>query len=91
MTLLKYELVSEMSDISPLASPPTTDWSKFCLCQSDKSEELKSPPSRYETSKDQDGYAMIARNDPLFKEINQMPIIQNPKSLDDGEGIEETL
>ena len=80
-----------MSDLTSLASSSITDWNKCCLCQSEKGEALKSPPIRYETSEDQDGYSMIARNVPLFKEINQMPIIIDPKRLDEGKGIEETL
>jgi hypothetical protein len=68
-----------------------TDWQKCCLCQSEKGEELKSPPSRYEASEDRDGYVMIARNVPLFKEINKLPILLDPRRLDEGNGIEETL
>jgi hypothetical protein len=45
------------------------------------------PPS----SKNNDGYYMIATNIPLFQGINQLPIILDPIILDEGGGIEETL
>ena len=80
-----------MTDSTVLSLSKVTDWQKCCLCQTVKGEELKSPPSRYEVTEDRDGYAMIARNVPLFKEINQLPIILDPKRLDDGDGIAETL
>lgn len=67
-----------------------TDWERCCLCQTDKNEELKCPPTRYD-KKESDGYAMIARNLPLFKSINQMAIIMDIARLDNGTGIEETL
>ena len=61
-----------------LPSSSKTDWQKCCLCQTEKEEQLKSPPSRYEASEDRDGYVMIGRNIPLFKEINQLPILLDP-------------
>jgi len=67
-----------------------TNWSKCCLCQQDKNEELKSPsenPSKRET----DGYTNIATNIPLFQELNAMPIALDPARLNDGDGIEVTL
>ncbi|KAK4304447.1 hypothetical protein Pmani_023602 [Petrolisthes manimaculis] len=80
-----------MTDSTVLSVSKVTDWQKCCLCQTIKGEELKSPPSRYKVTEDRDGYAMIARNVPLFKEINKSPIILDPKRLDDGDGITETL
>lgn len=80
-----------MADSTVLSISKETDWKKCCLCQTVKEENLKAPPSRYEVAQDKDGYAMIARNVPLFKEINQLPFILDPKRLDDGEGIVETL
>lgn len=80
-----------MADSRPLSSNLETDWTKCCLCQIDKEEDLKSPPTRYETDRENDGYVMIARNIPLFHEIRQMPIKLDPKRLDHGDGIEETL
>ena len=68
-----------MSDLTVLASSTVTDWQKCCLCQTEKGEELKSPPSRYEVREDRDGYAVIARNVPLFKDINQLPIVLDPR------------
>ena len=80
-----------MSELNVLASPTATDWSKCCLCQTEKEEELKSPPTRYEAKGDRDGYVMIARNVPLFKDINRLPILLDSKRLDEGNGIEDTL
>ena len=80
-----------MSELRPLASTLQTDWSKCCLCQIERDEDLKSPLARCKSGDDGDGYTMIARNVPLFKAINQMPIILEPGRLDQGEGIEETL
>ena len=65
-----------------------TDWSKCCLCQQVKKEELKSPPISY-TAK-QDGYTNIATNVPLFQAMNALPIILDPARLDEGGGIEQT-
>ena len=42
-----------------------TDWTKCCLCQEDRDEELKSPPTRY--AMEQDGYSMIGNNIPMFQ------------------------
>ena len=66
-----------------------TDWSKCCLCQTDKTgEDLSSPiPGRSKS----DGYSMLATNIPLFQELGQMPMIINPARLDEGVGIEDTL
>ena len=74
---------------TPSASQWQTDWSKCCLCQQDKKEELKSPPSTYQP--DQDGYTNIATNVPLFQLLNALPIMLDPARLDEGEGIEQTL
>ena len=80
-----------MSYLTVEASSTVTDWQKCCLCQTEKGKELISPPSRYEVREDRDGYAMIARNVPLFKDINQLPIVLDPRRLDEGDGIAETL
>ena len=67
-----------------------TDWSKCCICQKDKhNEDLKSPPTRY--SCEQDGYTMIATNVPLFHTLNEMPLVLDPATFDEGGVIEETL
>ena len=76
-----------MADETPLSSNLETDWRKCCLCQIDKDEDLKSPPTRYETNTDNDGYIMIARNIPLFHAIHQMPIKLDPNRSDHGGGI----
>lgn len=60
-----------MSDSTVLDPSLVTDWRKCCLCLTVKAEELKSPPSRYDVGEDRDGYIMIARNVPLFQEINK--------------------
>ena len=79
-----------MSELNVLASQTATDWSKCCLCQTEKEEELKSPPTRYEAKGDRDGYVMIARNVPLFKDINRLPILLDPKRLDEGYPLEKS-
>ena len=66
-----------------------TDWSKCCLCQQDKKEELKSPPSSYKP--EQVGYTNIATNVPLFQAMNALPIKLDPARLDEGGGIDQTL
>lgn len=76
---------------NPLGFSSQTDWSKCCLCQTDKKEELKAPPTLYECNPQSSRYYMIARNVPHFKDINQMPIRLDLSRLDDGCGIEETL
>jgi len=78
-----------MANTDPGPSKFRTDWSKCCLCQKKKSEELKSP--RAQQPQEHDGYTMIATNIPLFHAINEMPIVLDPARLDDGGGIEETL
>ena len=66
-----------------------TNWTKCCLCQRDKKEDLKSPPTSY--TMQNDGYTNIANNVPLFHAINALPITLDPSRLDEGEGIEATL
>ena len=79
-----------MASFSPLPSKWKTDWTKCCLCQTDKkNEDLKSPPTRYKA--ENNGYTMIATNVPLFKTINEMPIMLDPTRLDASYGIEESL
>ena len=81
-----------MSSVTPLKSKSQTDWNKCCLCQTEKKgEDLKSPPTHYSCSKDNDGCYTNATNIPLFQAINQLPIILDPIRLDEGGGIEETL
>ena len=53
-----------MSGVTPLKSKSQTDWNK----------DLKSQPTHYSCSKDNDAYYMIATNIPLFQVINQLPI-----------------
>lgn len=69
-----------------------TNWTKCCLCQEDKSNEiLISPLSTFHREQDYAGYSNIAKNVPLFYAVNAMPIALNPKRLDEGVGIESTL
>jgi hypothetical protein len=70
-----------MSGVTPLKSKSQTDWNK----------DLRSQPTHYSCSKDNDGYYMIATNIPLFQAINQLSIILDPIRLDEGGGSEETL
>ena len=72
--------------MASLSTKLQTDWGKCCLCQTEKKGEgLKSPPPG---SNEHDGYSMLATSIPLFKAINQLPIIIDPSRLD---GVEETL
>ena len=67
-----------------------TDWTKCCLCQEVKKEDLKSPqasPARRGT----DGYMKLATNIPLFHSLNALPIKLGPARFDEGGGIKETL
>ncbi len=80
-----------MSASNPMSCATKTDWRKCCLCQTDKKEELKSPPTHYTFSPENNGYPMIATNVPLFQAINQLPIRLDMSRLDDGGGTEETL
>ena len=80
---------TDMENADPRPSKFRTDWSKCCLCQKKKNEELKSP--RAQQPQGHDGYTMIATNIPLFYAINEMPIVLDPARLDDGGGLEETL
>ena len=67
-----------------------TDWSKCCLCQKDRTDtKLMAPPTRY--TLENDGYAMLATNIPLFHQMQEMPLILDPARLDEGGGIEATL
>ena len=76
-------------NMDTLRSKLQTDWDKCCLSQTEKKgEDLKSPSSG---SIQQYGYSMLATNIPLFKAINQLPIIFDPNRLDVGDGVEATL
>jgi hypothetical protein len=68
----------------------STDWSKCCLCQQYKKEDLKSPVTN-PSKRDTDGYTNIATNIPLFVAIKALPISLDPARLDEGGGIEDTL
>ena len=79
----------EETNTYPSANKQQTDWNKCCICQNQKmGEQLKSPPARRVKH---DGYSMLATNIPLFKEMNQLPLIFDPSRLDEGSGIEGTL
>ena len=67
-----------------------TVWTKCCLCQQDKEDELKSPHAN-PNKRGEDGYTALARNVPLFHSLNEMPINLDPARLDEGDGIEVTL
>lgn len=59
------------------------------LCQQDKKEELKSPPSSY--SPQLDGYNTTARNFPQFKAINALPVMPDLARMGEDGGTQETL
>ena len=85
------KLSHKMSISNPLSCAPQTDWRKCCLSPTNKKEELKSHPTHYACSPENDGYFMIATNVPLFQAFNQLPIRLDMSQLDNGGGIEETL
>ena len=79
----------KMSGVNPLKSKSQTDWNKCCLCQTEKKGgDLKSPPTYYSCSKDNDGYYDCNKYSPLS---SQLPIMLDPIRLDESGGIEETL
>ena len=79
-----------MANANPMVAKTHTDWSKCCLCQMDKKDEiLLSARTLYVA--EHDGYKMLSTNMPLFDEINEMPMIVDLARLDDGGGIEDTL
>lgn len=67
-----------------------TDWSKCCLCQQEKNEDLKSPVTN-PTKRETDGYTNITTNIYLFVAINALLIVLDPAQLNEGGGREETL
>ncbi|KAK3869743.1 hypothetical protein Pcinc_015596 [Petrolisthes cinctipes] len=67
-----------------------TDWTKCCLCQQNKPEELQSPQMN-PTKSENDGYTNLSRNIPLFNAINALPIKFDPARFDAGSGIETIL
>ena len=60
-----------------------TNWDLCCLCQHDTVEKLVDATSS--------GYETLASNIPQFYKLNCMPIMFDPKQLDDGDGIQLTL
>lgn len=64
-------------------STSTTNWKLCCLCQHNTSEKLLDATSS--------GYLTLASNIPQFYKMNCMPILLDPKRLDDGDGIQSTL
>ena len=60
-----------------------TNWDLCCLCQHDTVEKLVDATSS--------GYETLATNIPQFYKLNCMPIMFDPKQLDDGDGIQLTL
>jgi predicted RNase H-like HicB family nuclease len=53
-----------------------TYWFKYCLCQGDTIESLISSA---------EGYQMLAKNIPLFNEVNALPIPMDILKSDIGE------
>lgn len=77
-------------DFSSTSKSRTTDWTKCCICQLDKKEDLKSPQTS-PVKKGDDGYGTMARNILRFQSLHQLPINIDPARLDEGGGKEETL
>ena len=73
-----------MSTNNLLNCNPKTDWRKFCLCQTDIKEELKSPPTHYV-------YSMIAKTLPQFQAIHLLLIRFDPSRFSDACGIKDIL
>ena len=67
-----------------------TNWTKCCLCQTDKNECVIFPTSNL-SKKAEDGYTLLGKNIPQVHAVNQFPIKLDPRRLDDGSGIESTL
>ena len=67
-----------------------TDWTKCCLCQEVKKEDLY-PPQANPARRGTDGYIKLATNIPLSHSLSALPIKLDPARLDEGGGIEETL
>ena len=67
-----------------------TNWDRCFICQQVTKEKLIQP-SLFNREHDRTGYDTIARNIPLFHEINALPILLSPTRLDEGDGIESTL
>ncbi|KAH3772564.1 hypothetical protein DPMN_173905 [Dreissena polymorpha] len=78
-----------MASVSVFISKHQTDWDRCCLCQTEKKDEnLKLPPP---DSKGKDGYTNITKNVPQFNAMNRLPLILDPRRVDEGGGIETTL
>ena len=67
-----------------------TGWTKCCLCQEVKREDLKSLQANPAT-RGTDGYMKLATNIPLFHSINSLSIKLDPARLDEDGGIEKSL
>jgi len=67
-----------------------TNWDKCCICQQNTKEKLIHR-SLFNREQDRVSYSNIARNVPLFYEINALPILLNSARQDEGDGIESTL
>jgi len=77
-------------DASSTGKSWNIDWTKCCLCQEVKREDLKSPQANPARRGD-DGYMNLATNIPLFHSLNALPMKLDPARLDEGGGIDETL
>ena len=67
-----------------------TNWDRCFICQQVTKEKLIQP-SLFNREHDRTGYDTIAKDIPLFHEINALPILLSPTRLDEGDGIESTL
>ena len=68
------------------------DWSLCCLCQKETTEHLVCPANSLRTDAGIGcGYTKLAEHLRRFKELNELPIDIRFSSLDDRQGMEETL
>ena len=68
-------------DASSTGKSWNTDWTKCCLYQEVKKEDLKSPQANPARRGD-NGYMNLATNIPLFHSLNALPIKLDPARLD---------
>ena len=67
-----------------------TNWDLCFLCQVNNKILLRCPAD-FQKTECVDGYKTLAKNILTFHNINALPIPINPKRIDNGDGIEETL
>lgn len=83
--------MSDTNDAEVVIIPQReTDWSKCCLCQKSKKEDLRCP-ANYKRLDYTSSYITLADNLIGFQDIHSVPLHINLARLDDGTGIANTL